>query len=401
MHLVLFMSALEGGGAQRRMLLLARGFAEAGHEVRVVTVAAQPGDTADLPAGVDALSLNGSVPRLSWIRHRRALWVPMACGRLARHLRRRPPDALLSTSTPANLTALAARSFAGTETPLVVTLNLDLEGSLGRGAGAVIGLARRVACLYRHADMRIAISRGVADSYRRLLGARLREQAPIVTVPNPVDVAAITVAARETPRPIWPVPGTGPLILACGKLKPQKDFSTLLEAAARIRRERPFRLVILGEGEERSMLERTARRLGIGDRVLLPGFVRNPWAWLARASLFVLSSRFEGSSNVLLEALACGCPVVATDCPSGPRELLANGRFGRLVPVGRPEILAQAIVAALDGMPDRNGLRTRAAEFSIERATVGYLTAIEEARRRRRAMGRMTRGSTDSVKGFR
>ena len=384
MRITLFLSALAGGGAQRRMLLLARGFAAAGHEVEIVTAGAPENVEAALPAGVRHRALASPLAGLPWLRHRRGLWVPAVWRRLAVHLRTRPPDVLLATSTPANLTALLAAAASGTGTPVVVSLNLDLEASLGRGLGGILGLPRHVAGIYRRAAMRVAISEGVAEGWRRLAG---EGAPPIRTVPNPVDLAAVARGAAAEPEPGWPVAGEGPLLLACGKLKPQKDFATLIRAAAHLARQRPLRLVILGEGEERRRLRALAAALGLGERVFMPGFVANPFAWMARASLFVLSSRFEGRSNVLLEALACGCPVVATDCPSGPREVLDGGRWGRLVPVGDAETLAAAMAAALDAPRDGPRLRARAAEFSIERAGAGYLAALAEAVERAAARG--------------
>ncbi len=386
MRIVLFLSALTGGGAQRRMLLLARGFVAAGQEVEIVTARAEPpAQRPPLPQGVGHHALACPLAGLPWLRHRRGLWVPSVWRRLAAYLRRARPDVLLSTSTPANLTALLARAVSGTDTPLVLSLNLDLEASLGRGLGGILGLPRRIARLYRGADMLVAISEGVAAGYRRLLGGG---DATIVTIANPIDLAAVARGAEAVPEPAWTDAAGLPLVLACGKLKPQKDFATLIRATALLSRRRPVRLAILGEGEERQRLLDLARELGLADRLFMPGFVANPFAWMARASVFVLSSRFEGSSNVLLEALACGCPIVATDCPSGPRELLAEGRYGRLVPVGDPEALAEAIGASLDAPRDSARLRARAAEFSIERASAGYLAAIAEARRRRAAASR-------------
>ncbi|HFA59781.1 MAG TPA: glycosyltransferase, partial [Rhodospirillales bacterium] len=293
MRITLFLSALAGGGAQRRMLLLARGFAAAGQEVEIVTAAAPEDAEAALPAGVRYRALASPLAGLPWLRHRRGFWVPVVWKRLAAHLRTRPPDVLLATSTPANLTALLAAAVSGTGIPVVVGLNLDLEASLGRGLGGALDFPRRVAGIYRRAAMRIAISEGVAEGWRRLAGPGAP---PIRTVPNPVDLAAVARGAAVEPEPGWPVPGEGPLLLACGKLKPQKDFATLLRATARLARQRPLRLVVLGEGEERRRLRALAVELGLGGRVFMPGFVANPFAWMARASLFVLSSRFEGSS---------------------------------------------------------------------------------------------------------
>jgi glycosyltransferase involved in cell wall biosynthesis len=138
------------------------------------------------------------------------------------------------------------------------------------------------------------------------------------------------------------------VLIAVGRLQIQKDYPTLLRAFAQVRQKRPVRLLILGEGKERPMLEELIKTLGVEEDVSLPGFVMNPFAYMARASLFVLSSRWEGLPTVLIEAMCCGTPVVSTDCPSGPREILREGQYGQLVPVGEPTALARAIETTLD-----------------------------------------------------
>ena len=170
--------------------------------------------------------------------------------------------------------------------------------------------------------------------------------------------------------------GAPPLLLAAGRLAPAKDFATLLRAFARVRARRPVHLVILGEGGLRHTLEKQLRELGIEADVELHGFVDNPFAWMSRASLFVLSSAWEGSPGVLVEAMACGCPVVSTDCPSGPDEILDGGRYGRLVPVGDAAALTEAIATTLDATIDREALRARAREFDVDRAIERYLDVL-------------------------
>ena len=198
----------------------------------------------------------------------------------------------------------------------------------------------------------------------------------VTTIHNPVDVQAVKEKSRAPLSHPWLGPGSPPVILGAGKLKTQKDFATLLRAFARVRAARPAHMIVLGEGEERRKLEKLARKLGIAAHTVLPGFVDNPFAWMARASVFVLSSAWEGFSNVLVEALACGCSVVSTDCPSGPAEILDAGAYGTLVPVGDDRALADAILAAMRSPRDPERLRSRAAAFSVDAAAGRYLEVL-------------------------
>ena len=228
------------------------------------------------------------------------------------------------------------------------------------------GLARH---FYRHADSIIAVSNGVADDLAQLIAV---PRSRITTIYNPVFSSELAARSHEPLAHAWLTPHAPPVVLGIGKLKPQKDFACLIRAFARVRAVRPARLIILGDGAQRESLLALARQLQVAPDVELPGFVANPFAYLARARVFVLSSAWEGLSNVIIEALACGCPVVSTDCPSGPAELLDHGRYGGLVPVGDDEALARTIVQTLDNPPDRQQLQTRASEFSIERAAAEY-----------------------------
>ena len=176
----------------------------------------------------------------------------------------------------------------------------------------------------------------------------------------------------------WFAPGSPPVVLGIGRLTTQKDFPTLLKAFAQVRAVRKARLMILGEGRDRQALEVLARELGVASDVDLPGFVLNPFPYMVRASLLVLSSAWEGLPGVLIEAMACGCPVVSTDCPSGPSEILDGGAYGPLVPVGDDGALAKAILSVLEMPPDPERLRARAALFSVERATDQYLQVLLE-----------------------
>jgi glycosyltransferase involved in cell wall biosynthesis len=181
----------------------------------------------------------------------------------------------------------------------------------------------------------------------------------------------------------WFRPAAPPVVLAVGSLSARKDFPTLVRAFARVRAERDCRLVILGQAaspkkteEKRGGLMALAGSLGVAADIDLPGFVTNPYAYLARAAVFVLSSAHEGLPGVLIEALACGCPVVSTDCPSGPAEILDGGRFGALVPVGDDQAMAAAIATTLDRPIEAATLRERATLFDVDRAVDRYLELL-------------------------
>jgi glycosyltransferase involved in cell wall biosynthesis len=374
LHVAVFLSGLAGGGAQRRSLLLARGFVERGCAVDLIVVHAEgPFRTAVAP-GIRLLALEPCASRLPVIRRIKGLWVISSLFALARYLATTRPDVLLATSIPANLAALWGRTLSRTHTPTVITANLNLTKATAKWGALVAKLLRwLIARAYGGAQAVIAISRGVADDLITVTGIPEKR---VFSIYNPLDLERVTRQSRETVEHPWLAVGAPPVVLAVGKLKRQKDYPTLVQAFARVRAHREARLVILGEGEERARIERLVKILGIEADVYLPGFVENPFAWMARVSVFVLASAWEGLSNVLLEALACGCTIVSTDCPSGPREILADGAFGHLVPVGDDAALAAAIAAALSAPAQRERSVARAAEFGFDAAVERYLAVL-------------------------
>jgi glycosyltransferase involved in cell wall biosynthesis len=224
------------------------------------------------------------------------------------------------------------------------------------------------------ADAAICVSRGVADDLIKTTGMPPEKT---YVVYNPVVSPGLEQAALQPISHPWFTPGNPPLILAVGRLAVAKDYPTLLRAFSLLTRKRPANLLVLGEGQERPHLEALVRQLHLTDIVQMPGFVQNPFAYIARARLLVLSSRWEGLPSVIVEALACGTPVVSTDCRSGPGEILAGGRFGRLVPVGDAEALAEAMLESLQTPPDRAMLRQRAQDFTVEKSVKENLRVFQ------------------------
>ena len=292
---------------------------------------------------------------------------------VVRYLRRERPTVLLSDKDRVNRIALLARWLAHVPTRVAVrngtTVSVDLRHR-PRFQKWTHWFSMR--WLYRAADAILVPSCGAADDLARF--ATIPRQR-IDVVPNPVITPDMDDAAAQPTGHGWFDEDT-PVVLGVGELGGRKDFATLIRAFAQLRAGRPCRLVILGRGRQRERLAALAADLGVGEEVALLGFKPNPWAYLARAQVFVLSSRWEGLSNVLIAALALGVPVVATDCPSGPREILDHGRHGELVPVGDAAAMAAAIGRTLDTEPDRQRLRTAAQPYRVKPAADQYLRVL-------------------------
>lgn len=293
---------------------------------------------------------------------------------LAWYLHRNRPDMVMTQRIRVNVAALRARRVLGSKTPIVSTINTNLTSQL---ESLKPEKKRKHLQMMRHYyprnDGLIAVSCGVADDAAEVIGYP-RER--INTITNPVVTPALHEQAKQPVQHPWFEPGQPPVILGVGRLDPQKDFPTLLRAFARLRRERDCRLIILGEGRLRAELEGLAESLGIRADVDLPGFVTNPYAYMSRASLYTLSSAWEGSPNALTEALAVGVPVVATDCPNGPNEILEGGRYGLLVPVADDAALAQAMAQTLDNPLPRAVLQRAAARYTVENSATQYLACL-------------------------
>ncbi len=346
-HLALVMPAMSRGGVERSVLNLLGEWAGGFERIDLLVGSIHPQTEAEVPEGVRLVRLRSRLPlplldRLVLPRTRTALaLVPD----LAAYLRRERPDAVLSlqSHTLVALAHLLARSRAR----LVAR-----EGNTPSAAFATDPAWKRWAKLrlkgwaYRRADAVVANSQALGEDLVRAVGLPRQD---LHVIYNPTATARVTALAREpVPHP-WLEEGAGvPVVVAVGRVTHQKDYPTLVRAFARVRAQRPCRLVFAGDGEERASLEALAAGLGIGADVAVLGFVENPYAVMARSSVFALSSRYEGLPNALIEAQALGIPCASTDCPSGPREILLDGEAGRLVPVGDDAALGAAIARYLD-----------------------------------------------------
>jgi glycosyltransferase involved in cell wall biosynthesis len=392
----ILLQSLQMGGAERMMLTLADGLSRAGCVVDFLLVVKRGELLGELPRAVRVIEL-GTVskirllPSLIGLSMRTLrLLVPVllmnrqpkvvrSLPKLIAYLRTAEPDALLTTLPNNNLVAVWAKWLCRARTRIVVReANTTSKEVAACAANPFDGkwpiLIRE---WYPRSDGIVAISDGVAYDLSRV-SELPRER--ITTVYNGADLQRLEELAASPIADPWFAGDAPPVLLAAGRLAPQKDFANLLRAFARVRSRRGVRLVILGEGPERARLESLAADLGIAADVKMPGAVLNPFAYMARASLFVLSSAWEGFGNVLVEALACGCPIVSTDCPNGPREILDGGAIGPLVPVGDDEALADGIMHALALPADRRRLRERAQMFSVHAAVERYLDVLLEGR---------------------
>lgn len=362
--IALLLPSLAGGGAERMTINLARGLVERGCRVDLVLGQARGAYSELVPDAIRRIDLGRR-------QMTRAL-LP-----LIGYLRRERPRALLAAMNHTSIVALWAARLSGTRTPVFagVRSQLSMEAQRSHLLGDRL-MPRLARAFFPWASAVIAVSQGVADDLRDRVGV---EPSLVRVIDNPVVTPELAELASQTPAHPWLVQPVVPVVLGAGRLTAQKDFPTLIRAFAQLRAEWPARLVILGEGPERPVLEALVHHLGLDDAVALPGFQSNPFAFMRAASLFVLSSAWEGLPGVLIQAMACGTPVASTDCPSGPREILDAGGppLGPLVPVGDSAALARAMRDTLTAPPAAERLKQRAADFSMTRIAGRYLDLLE------------------------
>jgi glycosyltransferase involved in cell wall biosynthesis len=287
----------------------------------------------------------------------------------ARFLKTHKPEVVISALFVGNIVAALAKAASRSQTHLILTEHVAIGTYLRNEPRRLRRLCvpPLMRLTYVLAQNIVAVSRGAARSLVPVLGKNTSKR--ITVIYNPIDLARIdAMAAADDKIVSWNVP----MIINVGRLTEQKDQQTLIQAFAKVRSHRPCRLVILGEGEKRETLAASAHRLGVGSDVLMLGFIANPYSWMRKSAVFVLSSKFEGLPTALIEAMQCGVQVISADCPSGPAEILEAGRWGRLFKPGDADALASAIEDALDGKLVA-AVRQRAADFSIDAAVSRYM----------------------------
>ncbi len=357
-----YMRLLYGGGAERVVVNLMAGMVARGIAVDLVLNTVSGPFMSQVPEAVNVVDL--AAPRMV-----------EGLPKLANYLKTVQPDALITGlhyNSEISLWARALARLQGNRKTKVLVIEhntLSIHSERRRTDRWAPFLSR---WFYPWADHVVAVSQGAAVD---LAEVTKRSQREIDVIYNPVITPSLESEAAESLDHPWFQPGEPPVVLGIGRLEPQKDFATLVRAFAKLREQQDCRLVLLGAGQQHVELENLSKQLGVKDSVKLLGFVENPHRYLARAGVFVLSSAWEGLSNVLIEAIALGIPVVSTDCPCGPSEVLAGGQYGKLVSMGDWEVMAKAMAESLSNhelqAPD-----TWLTQFSQEAATERYLEVL-------------------------
>lgn len=363
LSLAFVLRAFEGGGAQRDMILLCNALAAKGARIAILTLCADGPLRALLDPAIHVTEVPGRKLRY-------------AIPGLRRLMRDMAPAVVISSEAGLNLcTLVAVRTLPRHSRPKLVLREVG-SPSVARHRDPY--LQNRIAYrilrrAYAYADRIVTLTEGA----RRDLAKNFAVPDALISVMLTnavVPPAMVKRVARwdgETGR-------DNDLIVCVGRLSPEKDQHTLIRAMSLLPASQAWRLAIVGDGPQRPALEALARRLGLADRIVFTGAVADPFAFMMRARLAVCASIYEGLGNAIIEALACGTPVVSTDCPYGPSEILQGGRYGALTPVGDPAALAAAIVAALNAVPDRRALMARGLHYAAARAAERFLEIIAE-----------------------
>lgn len=355
-----FVPNLYGGGAQRVFVNLANQFASRGFNTDLVLIKNEGVYRGFVNAKVKVVDLKCKKAFLSVLP-------------LIKYIEKNEPAVLLASIDAACIVAALAKIFSRVKFRLLIRQAYYFS-SPKRFKKKIVGLLLKKS--YAQADSIIVLTKNMRDDILKKFNALADK---IFVIYNPVDLSCIEADSMASLEHSWFTEGKGgkfKLILAAGVLRQIKGFDCLIRAFHQIKKREKIKLIILGSGRDKKKLESLAQELGLEDDISLPGFVDNPFAYMRKADVFVLSSFFEGCPNVILEAMCCGAPIVSTDCPSGPSEILENGKYGRLVPVGDVSAMARAIIETLDNPLPPGFLRKRAEDFGIEKVADRYLDVM-------------------------
>jgi glycosyltransferase involved in cell wall biosynthesis len=362
----LFLPSLQGGGAERFMVDLSNGLSEQGYKVSLVVGNLRGQYFSEINEKVEIVDLKSI---------RTLYCVPG----LIRFLRRCKPDTLISTIYHANMVAILSALLSFTKTKIIVR-DSNMHKTLKEASSSFFSykltfLVMRF--LYNQSDAIVAVSQAMKDELRELMP---EVESKLHLIHNFIDIDQINILSEEPVDHPWLQEDFDiPIMLSAGRLSNQKNWPVLLRAFADVVAKRDLRLIILGEGEKRNEIENLIEELGIQDKISMPGFKQNPFSWMAKAEIFALSSDAEGFPNVLVQALNCGCKVISSDCGSGPREILEQGKWGRLFKVGDVEDLSNKILFSLQQDKDIDP-KERAKYFSHERCLGQYRELFAESK---------------------
>lgn len=374
-RLAIFRRDLMGGGAERVLINLANCFVAHGLEIDFVLCRAEGPLLKFVPPQARIIDLKASeYDKGKGLKLPTSFSSLSSLPKLVSYLRKEKPKAMLAASHYSNEIAVLAKLLARVPTRVVVSEHIALSIQAQQAEQMSSRFASTTArLLYPWANGIVAVSEGVAKDLSQVTKIPLKR---IEVIYNPVITPELLEKAKEPIEHPWFASGEPPVILGVGRLVKQKDFSTLIKAFAQVQAVKPARLVILGTGREQKSLQSLIAELNLTDKVALLGFVNNPSAYMAQASVFVFSSLWEGFGNVLVEAMATGTPVISTDCESGPAEILDSGKYGHLVPVGNQKAIADAIIEVLSGHAkplDSDWLE----QFELEKVTQQYMDVLQ------------------------
>lgn len=356
--LAIFIPSFRGGGAEKNAVLLANEITKMGYKVDLIVTSDEGPFANDVDSTVNIVNFD-------CVRVLSAL-IP-----LSRYLRQSPPRALLSFMKHANLISILAKLLSNTKTRLVIS-EQNSPSHAGKWLDRYVLAPVISPLLYPLADAIVCVSDGVRRDLSKTVTVN---EEKLLTIHNPVDLENIEQQAREELSDPWLDDPEIKTLITTGRLVPQKDFYTLLRAVATIPKHLNWKLIVLGTGSLEHELKTLAAELGLEENIKWQGFVQNPFKWMARSDLFVMSSAWEGFGNVLIEAMACGTQVISTNCPSGPSEILEDGKWGTLVAVGDHTALAEAITHQLT-TPVFKNVRVRSAHFGSPIVLENYLEVL-------------------------